>query len=146
MPYRQALVLLCEWHIRFGQESAAFMMSGIASRLAQLLRLDAEPAKESLDGIPSSLIAAEKESRRRLVWSCYVLDVTISSGVDLISNWPSVPRTRLPCSAREFILQLQCETGTLCAEAGAVDGDKKYNICLEAYFVRIIYLRKQVLR
>ncbi|KAJ5116700.1 hypothetical protein N7456_001048 [Penicillium angulare] len=142
-----ALVLLCEWHMRFGQESTAFMISGICSRLAQLLRLDSEATIESLEGIPSGLLVAEKEARRRLVWSCYNLDVAISSGVDLISNWPSAPRTKLPCSDREFTLQLKCETGMLCeGDSFADELAKTPNMCLEAYFVHIMYLRKQVLR
>ncbi|KAJ5119475.1 hypothetical protein N7448_010144 [Penicillium atrosanguineum] len=141
-----ALVLLCEWHIRFGQESTAFTISGIASRLAQLLRLDSEPTPESLTGIPMALVTAEKEARRRLVWSCYNLDVHISSGVDLISSWPSVPKTHLPCSGREFNLQIECETGTLREGPEFLDGlNKTTSLSLEAYFVYIMYLRKQVL-
>lgn len=123
------------------------MISGIASRLAQLLRLDSEPTAESLTGIPTALVTAEKEARRRLVWSCYNLDVHISSGVDLISNWPSAPRTHLPCSGREFTLQIECEIGTFHEGPGLLDELKiTANLSLEAYFVYIMYLRKQVLR
>lgn len=82
--------------MQFDQESTAFMIAGTCSRLAQLLRLDSEATDESLMGIPKTLLTAEKEARRRLLWSCYILDVHISSGVDLISNWPSLPQTRLP--------------------------------------------------
>lgn len=133
--------------MRFGQESTAFMISGISSRLAQLLRLDSEPTPESLEGIPSGLLIAEKEARRRLVWSCYIQDVAISSGVDLISSWPLAPKARLPCSDREFTLQLECDSGIL-GEGKDFDDEvsQSKNMSLEAAFVHIIYLRKQVLR
>ena len=123
------------------------MVSGISSRLAQLLRLDSEPTPESLEGIPSGLLIAEKEARRRLVWSCYIQDVAISSGVNLISSWPSVPKARLPCSDREFTLQLDCESGTLGEGKNFDYGFSQSKVMsLEAAFVHIIYLRKQVLR
>lgn len=125
----------------------AFMISGMCSRLAQLLRLDDEPTKESLAGIPESLLIAEKEARRRLVWSCYILDVSTSSGVNLISNWPTVPKARLPCSDREYTLQLECDTGFLGDNERFLDGiNESSGMCLEAYFVHVVYLRKQVLR
>jgi hypothetical protein len=56
----------------------------------------------------------EKEAAGRVVWSCYIVDVHLASGVDKNSSWRGdVPMNSLPCSDAEFLSLAACRPPTL---------------------------------
>ena len=139
-------ILLSEYGARAQENSTVFMITGCCARLAQLLRLDSELADETIANLPVDSQVTQKESRRRLMWACYILDGIVGSGVEhLLSCSITPPSLQLPCPGRDFIMQLPCATGLL-----KPDDSSKYvpaeNLGIEAYTVRIFYLRFQVLR
>lgn len=114
--------------------------------MAQLLRLDNEAVDESLEDLSTSGKITNREARRRVMWSCYILDVIVGSGIDsFVMSTRSLPRIQLPCSSQSFTLQMASETGPLIPNNNPMEAAEQ-NLGLEAVFVRVIYLRSQVLR
>ncbi|KAJ3292770.1 hypothetical protein HDU76_007133, partial [Blyttiomyces sp. JEL0837] len=73
----QALIILAFTSAYTGKTSAAWMILGMGCRMALLLKLNIDPDHDgSLQIDPSDWV--EKETRRRLWWSCYVLDRIVS--------------------------------------------------------------------
>ncbi|KAI5777352.1 hypothetical protein EDC01DRAFT_405805 [Geopyxis carbonaria] len=140
-----AIVLLCEYYSRTKQHGSAFMLSGLAVRGAHALLLDVDH-QEGLPSDPGDKSTA-KESRRRLMWSCYALDLQMSSGVRRITTLQpenfSIP---LPCQERNYLLQIPCTTESL--RPPSIEAERavgKDNLGLEAYYIRILYTRGTVL-
>ncbi|KFZ10961.1 hypothetical protein V502_07829 [Pseudogymnoascus sp. VKM F-4520 (FW-2644)] len=143
-----ALVLLCEYESRYGQNSTVFMLSGCCFRMAQLLRLNTEPEVESTTHLSTVTQITECESRRRLMWSCYILDVLVGSGVEsLIMSSKALPNVKVPCNNDAYLLQKEPSTGYLLPDGILlVDSLPAESLGLEAYFVYVISLREQILR
>ncbi|KAJ5974699.1 hypothetical protein N7481_011909 [Penicillium waksmanii] len=150
-----AAVLLHDYDIRMGNFSNAFMLSGLITRMTQALQINLEYNTDLLcHNNDSGLTATEKESRRRLMWSCYVMDSLVGSGVDQLTLVDEKDmKIQLPCNERNFVQQIPCLTETL--EAGnwlkfiGEDVDTRTllpNMGMMAYFVRHISVRKKVLR
>lgn len=115
--------------------------------MAQLLRLNEEAVDESLVTLSTAAAITNRESRRRLMWSCYILDVIVGSGIEsFVMSTGCIPRVQLPCSNQSFTLQIAAETGPLVHNDSQQSPGDSGNLGLEAYFVRVIYLRNQVLR
>lgn len=102
----------------------------------------------------TGLTVTEKESRRRLMWSCYVMDALVGSGVDQLTLVDEKDmKIQLPCNERNFVQQIPCLTETLetgnCLKFMGDYVDNKTilpNMGMMAYFVRHISIRKKVLR
>jgi len=102
----------------------------------------------------TGLTVTEKESRRRLMWSCYVMDALVGSGVDQLTLVDEKDmKIQLPCNERNFVQQIPCLTETLetgnCLKFMSDHVDNKTilpNMGMMAYFVRHISIRKKVLR
>ncbi|TPX16867.1 uncharacterized protein E0L32_003429 [Thyridium curvatum] len=77
------LVLLHEYFARVDEVSQCFILGSLACRLAQALQLNVE-YDEDYECRSSALSATEKETRRRLMWACYILDFACSGGLDPI--------------------------------------------------------------
>lgn len=131
------------------------MLSGLITRMTQALQINLEYNTDLLcQNLDSGLTATEKESRRRLMWSCYVMDSLVGSGVDQLTLVDEKDmKIQLPCNERNFTQQIPCLTETL--EAGnwlkfiGEDVDTKTllpNMGMMAYFARHISVRKKVLR
>lgn len=131
------------------------MLSGLITRMTQALQINLEYNTDLLcHNNDSGLTATEKESRRRLMWSCYVMDSLVGSGVDQLTLVDEKDmKIQLPCNERNFVQQIPCLTETL--EAGnwlkfiGEDVDTRTllpNMGMMAYFVRHISVRKKVLR
>ncbi|KAH6670556.1 fungal-specific transcription factor domain-containing protein, partial [Halenospora varia] len=150
-----AAVLLHDYQLRVGNYLASFMLTGMAARMVQALQINLEFSSDIFCVGPTSrLDATMRESRRRLLWSCFIMDSWVGSGVDQLTllNENDI-RVQLPCSERNFLQQVPCITETLtqgevlrfvslelrpvCAAA---------NMGLNAYFIRICQIRKRVLR
>lgn len=133
----------------------AFMLSGIITRMTQALQINLEYNTDLLcqnNDVGPSITA--RESRRRLMWSCYVLDALVGSGVDQLTLVDEKDmKIQLPCNERNFTQQISCLTETL--EPGSwlsfvpQDMDTSAispNMGIMAYFIRHVSVRKRVLR
>jgi hypothetical protein len=133
----------------------AFMLSGIITRMTQALQINLEYNTDLLcqnNDVGPSITA--RESRRRLMWSCYVLDALVGSGVDQLTLVDEKDmKIQLPCNERNFTQQIACLTETLepgswlsfvpeDVEASAIQP----NMGIMAYFIRHVSVRKRVLR
>ncbi|KAH7632374.1 fungal-specific transcription factor domain-containing protein [Sordaria sp. MPI-SDFR-AT-0083] len=96
----EALVIVVKHHILSKRFSAAFMLHALTSRFANVLRLNVEnPA----------LCFLAQESRRRLMWSIYMIDAWFANGQTDLALWPDPERqirVQLPCNERNFDFDL----------------------------------------
>ncbi|RMY16767.1 hypothetical protein D0868_00127 [Hortaea werneckii] len=110
-----AAVLLQEYAIRMADWGTAFMLSGLIARMTQALQINLEHSTDILCQDASLRPdASTKESRRRLMWSCYIADSLIGSGVDQLTLIREEDmKIQLPCSERNFLHQTPCITELL---------------------------------
>ena len=131
------------------------MLSATSARMAQALQVNLEHSADVLCTQSSHTISAcSKEARRRLMWSCYVMDSWVGSGVDQLTMLDAQDiKIQLPCHSRNFLLQIPCITETM--ERGKVldflfedmiPDNPSENMGIMAYFIRLVELRKRVLR
>ncbi|KAK3937445.1 sterol uptake control protein 2 [Diplogelasinospora grovesii] len=96
----QALVICAEFRILSKRFSSAFMLHALASRFATALRLNHESPH---------LCSLAQESRRRLMWSLYMIDSGIAAGQSDLALWADAERQihiQLPCNERNFEFDL----------------------------------------
>ncbi|KPM34860.1 hypothetical protein AK830_g11721 [Neonectria ditissima] len=149
-------VLLYDFHFRLGEYTQALMLSGLAVRMAHALQVNVEYSPdilcaESNEGAPP---AVEKESRRRLMWACYILDAWTGSGVDQLTLLREADiKIQLPCNERNFRLRIPCVTETLGVghvlqflPPAIVPRRPAANMGIMAYYIRIVTLWKRVVR
>ncbi|KAJ5312173.1 hypothetical protein N7508_003003 [Penicillium antarcticum] len=150
-----AAVLLHDYAVRLGNFSNAFMLSGITTRMTQALQINLEYNTDVLcHEAGSNLLVTARESRRRLMWSCYIMDALVGSGVDQLTLMDERDiKIQLPCNERNFTQQVPCLTETLNPgnRLKLLPGDQdtnhvSANMGIMAYFIRHIALRKRVLR
>ena len=146
----KVLVLLHDHEARLGNYAGSFLLTGLIVRMAHALQIHVE--SEEQPGVPNDV--SLRESRRRLMWACYMVDVWAGSGVDQLTilNERDI-QLQLPCNERQFLLQIPHITETL--QPGQVlehlnteyvPGQPWENMGMSAYFVRIAYIWKRVLR
>ncbi len=116
--------------------------------MAQLLRLNTEPEAKGRTHLPMVTQITERESQRRLMWSCYILDVLVGSGVEsLIMSSKALPNVKVPCNNDAYLFQKEPSTGYLLPDGILlVDSVPAESLGLEAYFVYVISLREQIPR
>ncbi|CAK7200721.1 hypothetical protein SEUCBS139899_003420 [Sporothrix eucalyptigena] len=116
----QALLLLqrFEWHR--ASHVAAWFLSGLAVRLAHGLQLNLEIAPSATTGPPTATGDARavpvtvREARRRLIWSCFVMESLIENGRrPLASLHAGSIEVRLPCNEQAFQLGLETDMPTI---------------------------------
>jgi hypothetical protein len=131
------------------------MLSGITTRMTQALQINLEYNTDILCQDPDvGLSVTAKESRRRLMWSCYIMDALVGSGVDQLTLMDERDiKIQLPCNERNFTQQVPCLTETLCPGnwlqilPNNLDTDTLLpSMGIMAYFIRHISIRKRVLR
>ena len=140
----QALVFIMKHRLLSKRVQSAFMLHGLASRLATALRLNHEnPA----------LCFLAQESRRRLMWSLYMIDSAISGGQTELALWPDPERQihiQLPCNERNFEFDLPEVTEPLRPPNPGGDGGVTpplpEPIGLMALHVRIHWIRTRILQ
>lgn len=151
----QAAVLLHDYQLRVGNYLAAFMLSGIAARMVQVLQINLEFSTDILCSRSTPPIdATMRESRRRLMWSCFTMDSWVGSGVDQLTLLDERDiKVQLPCNERCFLQQIPCITETMAngqvlrfLPKESIPANPTDNMGLVAYFIRISELRKKVLR
>ncbi|KAJ5334027.1 uncharacterized protein N7506_007810 [Penicillium brevicompactum] len=146
-------ILLYDHDLRVGSYASAFILSGITARISQALQLNLESSADILcDSKSTSPIT--NESKRRMMWSCYVMDSWVGSGVNQLTLLEDKDlKIQLPCHSHNFSLGTPCITETL--DEGKVLGfisqeqvpfQPTQNMGIEAYFIRLVSIRKRVLR
>ncbi|KAL4987771.1 fungal-specific transcription factor domain-containing protein [Aspergillus falconensis] len=144
--------LLYDYALRVGNFAQAFMLGGITARMAQALQINLEYSTDVLCIEPGLSISA-REARRRLMWSCFVTDALLGSGVDqlMLVDERDI-KIQLPCSERRFVQEAPCVTRTLDGgvlgflQPDTIPVNPDENMGIMAYFVKHIQIRKQVLR
>lgn len=144
--------LLYDYALRVGNFAQAFMLGGITARMVQALQLNLEYSTDVLCIEPGLSISA-REARRRLMWSCFVTDALLGSGVDqlMLIDERDI-KIQLPCNERRFIQETACVTRTLDGgvlgflQPDTIPVNTDENMGIMAYFVQHIHVRKQVLR
>ncbi|RMY15405.1 hypothetical protein D0868_00897 [Hortaea werneckii] len=149
-----AAVLLQDYAIRMADWGTAFMLSGLIARMTQALQINLEHSTDILCQDTSLRPdASTKESRRRLMWSCYIADSLIGSGVDQLTLIREEDmKIQLPCSERNFLHQTPCITELLhpnttlpfvpSRQPPSSPGD---NVGIRAHYLRHISIRRRVL-
>lgn len=129
----QALVFIIKHRLLSRRFSSAFMLLGIASRLAAVLRLNHEQP---------DLCFLAQESRRRLMWALYMMDAGVAGGYEDFSLWSSERvKLQLPCNERNFEFDLPQITEGLVPPAQSLSEDLG-NLALH---VRVLWLRSKIL-
>ncbi|CAG7560160.1 unnamed protein product [Fusarium equiseti] len=150
------LHIICAQGAKLGEYTQALMLSGLAVRMAHALQLNVEFSPDILcaEANESSPPAVEKESRRRLMWACYILDAWTGSGVDQLTLLREADiKIQLPCNERNFRLRIPCVTETLGVghvlqflPPAIVPRRPAANMGIMAYYIRIVTLWKRVVR
>lgn len=134
----QALVIVIKYHLLARRFPRAFMLNAVASRFATALRLTHENA---------NLCFLARESRRRLMWSVWMIDAGIASGQLDFSLWPDAERwihIQLPCNERNFEFDLAEPTEHLRPpDAPAMLPE---NFGFMALHVRVFWIRTRLLQ
>ena len=107
------IVLLHEHSSRSEELGLCFLLSSMACRFCQALQLNVE---YDLDIVceSSKLSATEKETRRRLMWACYCMDVETACGVDQLRLLHEEDiRVQLPAHEESFFYRVAEPTGFL---------------------------------
>ena len=150
-----AAILLHEYELRMANFGNAFMLTGLTARMAQALQINLEHSTDILcQNTESGPGASTKESRRRLMWCCYVADSLVGNGVDQLTLIKEADvKIQLPCTERNFLLQAPCITEVL--EPGhflkflkpeSLPLYPKDNMGIRACYLRYISIRRKVLK
>jgi len=139
----QAIVLVVKHRILSKRFSSAFMLHAVASRFAAVLRLNHETP---------SLCFLARESRRRLMWSIYMIDSALAGGQPDFALWADAERQihiQLPCNERHFEFDLPEETEPLRpppADHDGVPAPLPDVVGFMALHVRIHWMRTRILQ
>ncbi|CAK7224371.1 hypothetical protein SBRCBS47491_005526 [Sporothrix bragantina] len=166
-------MLVHEYHLRNGEYAKAFMLSGIVARHLQVLQLNLEhdcdlplqSRKSSTSTVSSRLNPAlswsTKESRRRLVWCCFLQDAFMECGIDQLRFVnPADIQVQMPCNEELFVRSKPCvvemltpgrllpfvDPTTTTASNSTVAIDAARNLDLRAYYIRAMAIRAKVLK
>ncbi|KAG6065069.1 hypothetical protein E4U16_000543 [Claviceps sp. LM84 group G4] len=134
----------------------ALMISGLAVRMAHALKInieyDADILCTQVDTAAPSVVS--RESRRRLMWACYVLDAWAGSGVDQLTLLRENDiKIQLPSNERNFGLRIPSVTETLGVghvlqflPPAVVPRRPTANMGIMAYYIRVVALWKRIVR
>ncbi|KAG6007069.1 hypothetical protein E4U54_000067 [Claviceps lovelessii] len=149
-------ILLHDFHFRLGEYGQALMISGLAVRMAHALKINTEYNADILctQGDTAAPSVASRESRRRLMWACYVLDAWAGSGVDQLTLLRENDiKIQLPSNERNFGLRIPTVTETLGVghvlqflPPVVVPRRPAANMGIMAYYIRVVALWKRIVR
>lgn len=136
LPRLQAIVLLVELHLSVGNSTDGWTLLAVAARMAFTMKLNYE--RPELD-------AVLRETRRRLMWQIFILDRTLSGGLDDLSVCPveRLCELQLPCQDRMFERGIPSRTQTLIPEQ---DLESSRDMDILAYLIRLYHIRHKILR
>ncbi|KAJ2904298.1 hypothetical protein MKZ38_008357 [Zalerion maritima] len=129
----QSLCLIIKHRALSRRFSSSFMLIGVASRFATVLRLNHEQPH---------LCFLAQESRRRLMWALFMIDSSAAGGYEDFTLWKADQiRLQLPCNERNFEFDLPQTTEGLVPPPQPVSEDLG-NLALH---IRIFWLRSKVI-
>ncbi|KAI1372100.1 hypothetical protein F4677DRAFT_274543 [Hypoxylon crocopeplum] len=148
-----ATVLLHDYQLRVGNYANAFIVTGIAARMVQLLKINTEPSPGGPGvGLASTADTRTRESKRRLAWSCFTMETGLNGLEQLDMFGENDIKLQLPCNERNFIQGIPCITEVLqqghihdCVPQHTRPANAAQNMGLVAHSVRLAWLRKKVL-
>ncbi|CZR69362.1 uncharacterized protein PAC_19262 [Phialocephala subalpina] len=115
----QCHLLLCIHGIGHGNEHQAWMQLGVATRIAQALRLFDEKSYRGVTVVYG-------ETKRRIFWCCFALDRLLANGNDRpLTFSASSVTTLLPTTTQDFYLGRKSSTGLL-RESGNLESDSLF--------------------
>ncbi|OAK99950.1 hypothetical protein IQ06DRAFT_153009 [Phaeosphaeriaceae sp. SRC1lsM3a] len=130
----QILVCVIQAHCRQMRMAAAFMLLAVASRAAYALKLNHEAPNISF---------LEGESRRRLMWSLFMIDMTLAGGIrDFTMCHADTIHVQLPCEEHNFEFDIPQTTDQLLPARNGASAD---SIGALAIFVRLRWFRHRIL-
>ncbi|KAF4441418.1 Regulator of drug sensitivity 1 [Fusarium acutatum] len=142
------IVLLCDFALQTGQDALAFMLCGCCHSAARLLALDRSvPSSNNGESTPDGILT---ESRRRVLWSCFILDSIVGSGVNENLRWrDGAPQIPLPSSDQTFLSQISSAEVSLFLPRRSDDFPssedlQKYN--LRSNLIYLMSMRTRVLK
>jgi hypothetical protein len=138
------MILVSEYAARCDEHALAFITWGCAYQIMRLLGLDSSE-RIPKSGSPSDF--TRKETERRLLWSCFIMDSFIGSGIDANLRWKEdVPNVLLPASDACFLEQIRFHLSDLATVEffNSPTSFKKMNI--HSQVIHLAYLRTQFLR
>lgn len=131
----QALILIIRHHAHERRFRKAFMLFATATRFAYALRLNHEAP---------NLCFLAQESRRRLMWSLYIIDTTMAGGArDLVLCSTHSIHIQLPCQERNFEFDLRQETEPLQPKPKTPLPESIGSLGM---YVRLLWLRHRILQ
>ncbi|KAJ5722990.1 hypothetical protein N7488_001025 [Penicillium malachiteum] len=131
----QILLSLICWYSVERKVSNLWTASAMAARIAYGLRLN----HEASDKIPFIL----KETRRRLVWSIFMLDKLYAGGFPELTLCPAnTLHVKLPCEEQNFELDIPVETSLL-VKSGPFSEES--GIGIMGYIARLMSIRHAIL-
>ncbi len=144
------IVLLYEHAARVADHRLCFMLSGLASRYAQALSLNLEHDHDILS-TTDLLPPVERESRRRLMWACYIIDTMVACGLNHLQTIDTTTiQIQLPCDDKYFLYKVARPTARvpICFDAAA---NRETRISTEnqdthAFLLRLFLIRERILR
>uniref|UniRef100_A0A8H7TKJ6 Zn(2)-C6 fungal-type domain-containing protein n=1 Tax=Bionectria ochroleuca TaxID=29856 RepID=A0A8H7TKJ6_BIOOC len=144
------IVLLYEHAARISEHRLCFILSGLASRYTQALSLNLEYDHDVLS-TTGLLSPVERESRRRLMWACYIMDTMVACGLNHLQTIDTTTiQIQLPCDDRYFLYKVARVTAKvpICFESTA---NRDAPISTEnqdthAFLVRLFLIRDRILR
>ncbi|RGP76145.1 transcriptional regulatory [Fusarium longipes] len=149
----QAFLMLGVFEWSQGHESS-WMYVGVAIRMAKMMRLELDDQRmgllENRASVPqqsrmrSAEIAIIRETRRRTMYSCFILDRLMGSGSSRTISTPiEALQIQLPCSEMAFDLSLEVYTGFLRVPEGSVQPQINDDSTL-SQFVRLIEIWSEI--
>ncbi|VUC29752.1 unnamed protein product [Clonostachys rosea] len=144
------IVLLYEHATRTSDHRLCFMLSGLASRYTQALSLNLEYDHDMLS-TTSLLSPVERESRRRLMWACYIVDTMVACGLNHLQAIDTTTiQIQLPCDDKYFLYKVARITAKVpvCFESTAkFDAPiSTENQDTHAFLIRLFLIRDRILR
>ncbi|KIW47518.1 uncharacterized protein PV06_00211 [Exophiala oligosperma] len=147
--------LLYDYSLRMANYTQAFMLSALMTRMTHALQINLEYTDDILGHHvdSNSLSVTARESRRRLMWSCYITDAQCGSGVDQLMLLEDKDiKIQLPCDEQNFLQERPCITRMLSGSplpfvpVDLVSANSTNTISIAAYFIQHIEIRKRVLK
>ncbi|KAL6913020.1 hypothetical protein FSHL1_010703 [Fusarium sambucinum] len=142
----QAFLMLGLFEWSQGNESA-WMYIGVATRMAKMMKLELDDQRMGLlekqttsqqSRTGSAEIAIVRETRRRTMYSCFILDRLMGGGSGRALSTPiETLRIQLPCSEMAFDLSLHVYTGFLRQPEGLIQPQMNDDSTL-SQFIRLV--------
>jgi hypothetical protein len=138
------MILISEYATRFDQHALAFITWGCSYQIMRLLGFDS-PERSARPVSPTDI--RRNETKRRLLWSCFILDSYIGSGIDANLRWKEeVPAVFLPSSDHSFLEQDLLDAPTLATVELFNSPDSLKQMNLRSQVTYLFHVRTQVLR